>query len=112
MEIIKCNDGDFVWVQLNKNDNLNTILNKFSISVNAIVRNNSSVDFYEGEVIKIMKKYNILHVVKPMETLETIANKYNTTIENLAKQNALTSKRLFIGQTLIVNNSGYLKLDN
>jgi len=39
-----------------------------------------------------------------MENLQTIAKIYNTSIEKLAKINNLTSNRLFIGQTLIVNS--------
>jgi N-acetylmuramoyl-L-alanine amidase len=40
------------------------------------------------------------YIVKKGDTLYSIANKYNTTVENLKKQNNLTSNTLSIGQIL------------
>lgn len=103
MEIINCNKAEFVWYQVQKNDNLNSILNTFSTTSNRVIRNNPNVDFYEGEMIKILQPTSTIHIVKPMETLDIIAKKYNTNIEDLVRCNNLTTKRLFIGQTLLID---------
>lgn len=102
MEIIDCNKGDFEFYRVKKDDNLSNIMYKFAVGANEVIRNNPSIDFYEGEVVKILKQSDTLHVVKPMETLEIIANKYKTTIERIIEFNNLKSKRVFIGQKLIV----------
>ena len=91
-----------IYYQVNNDDNLATISKKFNITASQIVRNNPNIDFYEGEVVKIVYETNKMHVVKPMENLEIIARKYNTTVENLIEINHLNTVRLFIGQSLIV----------
>lgn len=40
------------------------------------------------------------HVVKPLETLETIAKKSNLSVEYIIKTNSLKTTNLFIGQIL------------
>lgn len=102
MEIIDCNNAEYIWHQLKKDDTLNNILDQFNVTQNSIIRNNPNVDLYEGEVIKILKNTHNLHIVKPMETLDSVAKKYNTNIDDLVRVNNLSSKRLFIGQTLII----------
>ena len=102
MKLIDCNTNDFVWVQVQKDDDLNSILNRYQISKNNIVRNNPNVDLYDGEMIKIVHTKHTQHIVKPMKTLLSIADKYNVDVDDLVSINNLNSKRLFIGQTLIV----------
>jgi len=104
MEIIDCGQGKYFWYQVKKHDTISSIQQQFGVNSSAIKRNNYNTDLYEGEVVKIINKSNTLHIVKPMENLQTIAKIYNTSIEKLAKINNLTSNRLFIGQTLIVNS--------
>ncbi|HOJ31642.1 MAG TPA: LysM peptidoglycan-binding domain-containing protein [bacterium] len=43
------------------------------------------------------------HVIKKGETLSSVAQRYNTTIEQLRKWNNLNSNRIYPGQTIIVN---------
>ena len=102
MEVINCNNANYVWYQVQKNDTLNIILEKFDVTKNNVIRNNPHVDLYEGEVVKVLKSTDILHIVKPRETLEAVAQKYNITIDDLVKLNHLSSKRLFVGQSLII----------
>lgn len=105
MEIINCNNGDFEFYRVKKEDALTGVMNKFDVSATSIIRNNPSIDFYEGEVVKILKQRDLIHIVKPMETLESIAKTYNTTSENLIDFNNLKSKRVFIGQKLVVTKA-------
>ncbi|MBQ7798814.1 MAG: LysM peptidoglycan-binding domain-containing protein [Clostridia bacterium] len=89
---------------MTKLDNINLIQSNFSVTLHDIVRNNYNIDLYEGEVLKIIKKSTLRHVVKPMETLADISKKYNVEIDTLINLNNLTSKRLFVGQILIIAN--------
>ena len=102
MEIVKYKGTKFDYYQVTINDNLNTISKKFNVTPNKVVRNNTNVDFYEGEVVKIIYDDSNIYIVKPLETLSTIAEKYNTSVEELVKLNNLKSTRLFIGQHLTI----------
>ena len=102
MELINCNTAQIVYVQVEKGDNLDIIAHKFNVDVHNITRNNPNIDLYEGEIVKINRNSRAYHIVKPMETLPTIASKYNTSIDELISVNNLVSKRLFVGQNLII----------
>lgn len=104
MKLIECNNGDFIWVQIKADETLQDIVTRHSTTINNIIRHNPNIDLYEGEMIKILNKANIYHVVKPMETLTLIAKKYKVNEEDLIRQNNLKSTRLFIGQNLKINN--------
>lgn len=65
-----------------------------------VLRNNISIDFYSGEFVKIVQNNYISHIVKPTESLMTIAKKYNTSIEKIRVNNILKNDKLFIGQTI------------
>jgi len=102
MEIIDCNNSECILYQVKGEDGLSDILARFTNF--KMIRNNPNVDLYEGEIIKLIKHSNKLYIVKPMDTLSDIAKKYNTTIENLIDLNNLSSTRLFIGQSLMIDN--------
>lgn len=102
MEIINCNNGDFEFYRVGKDDNLTTIMAKFEVGANSIIRNNPSIGFYEGEVVKILKQRDLIHIVRPMETLEGIAQTHGIASETLIDINNLKSNRVFIGQKLVV----------
>ncbi len=59
----------------------------------------SRVVFQNGEIIVIPEK-TINHRVKRGETLETIAKKYNTTVEDIIELNKLEGKNIKVGQIL------------
>ncbi len=103
MKLIDC-EQNCEFYRLIKDDDLNTIINKFNITASAIIRNNDNVDFYEGEVVKIVRNNGLTHVVKPMETLASISNVYGVEVSEIIKLNNLKSSRLFIGQKLIIKN--------
>lgn len=54
------------------------------------------------EVVVVERIFETFHVVKPCETLDSIAHKYNTTVQNIMSQNVVKSK-VFIGQILKIN---------
>ncbi|MBO5909969.1 MAG: LysM peptidoglycan-binding domain-containing protein [Clostridia bacterium] len=102
MEIIDCSKYEYVWYRIMSEDTLLSIADKLGVEVNAIIRNNNNIDLYEGEIVKIERKNDKMHIVKPMETLESISKKYNITKNRLIEINNLSSTRLFVGQMIAV----------
>ena len=76
------------------------IFNKFNTSQENVLRNKAKLKIYAGEWIKIKVNDDFIHHVKPIETIEQVANHYNITVEQIIKDNDLTSEKLFIGQPL------------
>lgn len=103
MNLIKCNQDDFFWIRVEGSPSIEELCNTFSVEKHCIIRNNENVDLYDGEMIKIVKDVKNFHIVKPMETLNSISQKYNKSIEELIKQNNLKANRLFVGQRLRIN---------
>ena len=91
-----------------KGDNLYNIAKKYDTSVSNILSLNklNSSNLSIGQVLKIPSSSNIInnnvYIVKKGDSLYSIANKYNTTIENIKKINKLTSNNLQIGDKLII----------
>ena len=56
-------------------------------------------DPLKDRVVLIEKNFTLFHTVKPCETLDIIAHKYNTTIGVLMQENHINSQ-VFIGQIL------------
>lgn len=88
------------YYRVQHGDNLNVLINKFNTSKENILRNNNNIDFYEGEWVIIKENAYILHCVKPMQTIEIIADIYNVSKEKIIADNNLFSNKLFIGQQL------------
>ncbi|CUS81399.1 LysM domain-containing protein [Candidatus Kryptonium thompsonii] len=59
----------------------------------------SKIIFQNGEIIVIPEK-TINHRVKPNETIESIAKKYNITVEDIVELNKLEGKKLKPGQII------------
>lgn len=100
MEISVYQNEEIDFYRVKSGEDLASISKLFNVDINCIIRNNPKIDFYEGEVVKIVKRSGLFHIVKPGETLENIANKYGEDIDNLIKINLLKNKRLFIGQKI------------
>ena len=92
-----CNDF-YYRVQLG--DTEQGLINKFNTSHDGIIRNNSSINLYAGEWVRIKVNDYITHIVKPMETIAKISKKYNIGIDKIMADNSLTTDRLYIGQCI------------
>ena len=92
-----------------KGDTLYAIANKFNTTVDNLKSlNNLTTDSLSiGEVLKIPSSIpsTNAYTVKSGDTLYAIANKYNTTVNELKELNNLTSNTLSIGQTLKIPNN-------
>ena len=90
-----------------KGDTLYSIANKLGTTVSELKKENNltSNTLQIGEVLRVPTKEiyeeeENIYIVKKGDTLYSIANKYNTTIDELKRINNLTSNILSIGQVL------------
>ena len=91
-----------------KGDTLYSIANKFNLTVDKLkeLNNLNSNTLTVGQELIIMEQEtppnpgNITYIVQRGDTLYSIAEKFNTTVEELKKINNLSSNTLTIGQVL------------
>lgn len=90
-----------------KGDTLYSIANKLGTTVSELKKENNltSNTLQIGEVLRIPTKEiyeeeENIYIVKKGDSLYSIANKYNTTVEELKRINNLTSNILSIGQVI------------
>lgn len=102
MKIINCNTFDRVLVLVKKGDTLQEIAQCYNTHTHNIIRNNPNIELYEGEMVIIVRNNKKTHIVKPMQSLKSIALQHQTTVDNLIKINNLKSTRLFVGQMLML----------
>ena len=79
---------------------VNNLYEEFNSCKDNILRNNNTLNFYNGEWIKIRLNDYTTHTVKPMETIKKIADQYNLYEEKLMVDNNLKNDKIFIGQRL------------
>ena len=89
-----------------KGDTLYKIANTYNTTVDELKDLNNLTDnnLFIGEQLLIPTKDFVsdTYVVKKGDTLYSIANKYNTTVDNLKKTNNLENNDLSIGQVLLL----------
>ena len=94
-------------------DTLYKIANKYNLSVDELkeINNLTSNTLSIGQTLKIRDNYSDIitedydyYTVKPGDTLYFIANKYNTTPEEIKLLNNLTDNTLSIGQLIKIPN--------
>jgi len=88
-------------------DNLYSIARKLGTTVNELksLNNLTSNNLSIGQILKIPSKFvsedeTEIYTVKSGDNLYSIANKYNTTVDELKKLNNLTTNTLNVGQLL------------
>ena len=59
-----------------------------------------NINLKVGDYVFVKKNKNTIHIVRPNETLDSIAMLYNTTAKNLMVKNNI--KKVFIGQQLLI----------
>lgn len=84
-------------------DTLNSIANKFCVKIEELALDNDLLltdCVSEGDILWVRKRNLALHIVKPLETLEIIAKKYDVSVSHIQKLNDI--QNIFIGQKLII----------
>ncbi len=85
-------------VVCNSNCTKQEFCSEYEISPNAIKCCNA--ELRKGEYVLINNNPDIIYVVLPTDTLESIANKFNTSIEKIKQKNNINA--IFIGQQLLI----------
>lgn len=85
-----------------KGDNLNSIANKYGVTVGDIKKANNlssnTIKIDQKLIIPNLKEYT----VKSGDSLWKISNKYNTTVNKIKNINNLSSDKLSVGQKLLI----------
>ena len=85
-----------------KGDNLNSIANKYGVTVSDIKKANNlssnTIKIDQKLIIPNLKEYT----VKSGDSLWKISNKYNTTVNKIKNINNLSSDKLSVGQKLLI----------
>lgn len=104
IEVIKKSEKveDIIYF-VKENDTLISICNKFCVLKEDLIRDNDLEDnyeAYEGDILWIRKKNLAIHIVKPLETIESIAKLYNVSVKEIQEKNGIT--KVFLGQKIII----------
>ena len=94
MEIKKIKE---FWIRVDDEKNNTELMNKYNCSVE---RNNSSLNLYKGEWVKVTLNNYLTHIVKPVETLAQIAELYEVSKVDIMQKNGLETDKIYIGQQL------------
>ena len=91
--------------RVGEGDNLSSIAANFGISVNTVIWANDISDsslIKPGQEIIILPVSGILHEVKEGETLDSIANDYDTELNKISTFN---NRKIAVGDTVVVPNA-------
>ncbi len=97
-------DNNIYTVQ--KGDSLRAIAKKFNISVDELINANNlnNLTIYVGQTLNIPngQNFNTIYTVQKGDTLWSISRMYNTTVDDIIKNNNLTSTILSPGQQIFI----------
>ncbi|MBR1925422.1 MAG: LysM peptidoglycan-binding domain-containing protein [Clostridia bacterium] len=83
--------------QFSANETLFDVAKKYNISLE-VLKHNKTQNIYAGQCIAISGLNKKYHLVRPTETIKSIAKLYNTTPLDILKKNNV--QQIFIGQLL------------
>lgn len=103
MEIKVIKNKNFIY-KVKEGDTLLSVSNKFKILESTLIEDNclQSSEILKGDLLYISCENAFIYVVKPLDNLKIIAQKYNVTPEYIQTKNNLKTNNLFIGQKLVI----------
>ena len=90
-----------VVYKVGENETLDEIANCLGVSKSYILQHNSET-LYEGKVLFLPEVDLKTYIVKPFDSLQSIAKDKNISVEELKEKNQLDSDYLFVGQKLFL----------
>ncbi len=111
MPVTDSDDSDsFVYHTVQQGESLEILSSRYGISMGQLMTINNLVsnELSPGETIKIEVKNNAgsgkYHIVKPGETLYTIAKRYGVNISKLRELNGVDNRSLIPGQRILIQD--------
>lgn len=107
IEILEKKQKDNMLYTCVEGDTLESIAAKFGVSVADIMRDNplfSSV--YAGCVLYLTGLGKTRVFVKPLQTIDDVAEENGVSVESIMRLNGLTSRRVFVGMQLLIDKKG------
>lgn len=103
MEIKVVKNKNFIY-KVKQGDTLLSVSNKFKVLESSLIEDNCLVsnELLEGDLLYISCENAYIYVVKPLDNLTKIAQKYNVSCDYIQEKNKLKTKVLFIGQKLVI----------
>lgn len=93
---------DNLIIKVGYSDTLEKIARRYNITPAIISSCNLNIkEVEEGDMLIIPYKARAIHVVRPLETLKEIADKYATSTDKIKADNKISAP-LFIGQQLLI----------
>ncbi len=89
---------EFEVVCITKEQDIDKFAKQNNLNENQIVFENKKLS--KGEYVVLNDINKILHIVRPLETIESISKKYNVSSEYIKQKNKIS--KIFIGQQLYI----------
>lgn len=110
--------NDYKYHTVSYGESISSLASKYNISVGRLISMNKLKDTnikpgdriiintqsYSQPIVSTSTK-NDFHIVRPNETLYSIAKKYNISVNDIKSWNSLTSEELPIGQSIIISKN-------
>ena len=96
MQIKKCVKNA---IKFESEEKLNNFCQQFKISKMQVYEQNKTKCFNKNDIILVPKPYNKVYVVKPLDTIESIANTLNVDTNTII---CATNGKLFVGQKIFL----------
>lgn len=106
---VKDEEDNFIYHTVQQGESLDLIASRYNVSRGQIMTLNNliSTDLTPGESLKIEVKdtgEGRFHIVKPGETLYTIAKRYGVNISKLRELNGIDNRSLIPGQKIMIQD--------
>lgn len=88
----------FEFFRIDKPQTIHDFAMENMFSLSQLVYN--SKNLLAGDIVCVTGVNKILHIVKPLETLNSIAKKYNVSVNQIMEENKID--KIFIGQQLFI----------